>query len=982
LAKVIYPIEIRPYFTSSYYTASISQSITRVDDGAGARGVILQADSTTVTYNGDGNIVEPSGDITLTATSFNTTGSNYFFFYKDNSYIDTVYQNSTIVTKTIPSSEFPAGGVTQTYRVELHDGNNNIAVAPNAASSITVIGVQDGVPGYQAIVTNQNASATVDVYENLTFDNTSTEIEAYKGQTKLTAVPGTFSFPTFDELGNIIPNGEYRVSIHSYPSDYIDISGSLVSGSILPVNEDGNAYLGPLDNWTNFRNPDLTPNSSSANIVFRVDFEDGRDSALVRQNLSVQYEGNVGPGLIMRGEWTGELDYIFDIQAKRRDAVFREISGDVHYWATTIDLADAGSPPFTYQPIYTGAEQPGDIDVNGWQYLGVQDFFVAAKLAIFEESFVKNTINVGNNPGNEFANIVLAGGRVDPYIAIAQNGTVGANADQTSTGVIGYDRAGIFMGVVSSSLEGKVPKFSLRNSAGTKYLRWTGENLEIQATNLSLNAAGDLSLTGTVNANNGAFSNDITVNGRLNASNMKFGIDVSGSNDGLFINNNNYWYTDGSFSVGGAGGTMVFSADNGSININDTFIVNQDGSLNATAGTFSGNIISSNADIGGWTVGEKQIASKGGNIIFTGAVGEESIVVKDTDGVAKLSVDTITSLPSLTGGSTFGPNSGTNASSLFYQNLNYQTYSSQLQTEDLYNAVATFNCGADGDYDVNFTTSPVASSVLSAAAGWNGSYATITLFAQIYNNTDSQVIFQSQVGTLTVIDDYPYGGTSGTAITGTISRSGRVAMVSGKQYIFRYYTRISLVSYGTFGSVGYTYSEAQRLSLDYTVSAIVSRVGTFINGGGFQTLKDGNTYLRFNGGLTNTLYDVGAVNGFNTMAVRTDIGGGLGVDEIWTPGNSIPATSITTGNTSGYARLTNGMVIQFGRYSAGGAGATPTITFPLTFTKVYSASVHTNRGSAGSSGYNHIDTLSTSNMKVVVDSSDGANWWMAIGYVE
>jgi hypothetical protein len=486
IAKITYPIEIRPYFTSSFYTASISQSIFRQDAAKAARGLTLIADTTVVTYNGDGNIVSPEGDITLTATAFNTTGSGNinFYFFKDDSFIDVVNQNSTQVNFSVPSSEFPAGGEIQTYRVELHDGNANFSATPEAIASTTITGVQDGVTNYQAVVTNQNGFALYKVGGDLVFDNTSTTIEAYKGTEKLTHV-SSYSFPDFDELGNIIPNGEYQVRIHSF-SSHLDLAGTLVSQSLLTTNGVGEAFMGVLDDWLYpIDETTLEPLSGSGTIVFRVDFEDGRESVLVQQNLSVQYEGNIGPGIIMRGIYDPTLDYQFDVPRKRRDAVIFPDpvgvggNGETYYWAT---LQPSG-------PGFGGAEPPPTIvgdpsedprDANDyWEYLGKQEFFVAAKIAIFDESFVKNTINVGNNPGNEFANIVLAGGRVDPYIALGQTGTVGSSGDQISTGVIGYDRPGIFMGIVSSSLESKIPKLSLRNASGTNSLLWDGENLII-----------------------------------------------------------------------------------------------------------------------------------------------------------------------------------------------------------------------------------------------------------------------------------------------------------------------------------------------------------------------------------------------------------------------------------------------------------------------------------------------------------------------
>lgn len=483
IGRITYPIAIRPFFTSSQYITFISQSVFRQDRGKASRGLTLTADTNTVTYDGNGNLSAPSGDITLTATAFNTTGSGNinFYFFKDDSLFDIVNQNSSTVTKAVPSSEFPAGGVIQTYRVELHDGNADAAAIPDAIASTTINGVGDGVPNYQAIVNNQNGFALYKVGGDLVFDNTSTTIEAYKGNEKLTHV-SSYSFPTFDDLGNVIPNGEYQVTIHSF-SAHLDLAGSLASQSLLTTNGSGEAFMDVLDDWTDpVDTTTLEPENGTGTIVFRVDFEDGRESALVQQNLSVQYEGNIGPGIIMRGVYTSSLNYQFDVPRKRRDAVIfpdptgPSGDGSTYYWAT-LQPSGPGFGGAQAPPTIVGEPSEDPRDANAyWEYLGKEEFFVAAKMAIFEESFVKNTINVGNNPGNEFANIVIAGGRTDPFIAIGQSGTLGTSGDQTNTGVIGYNRPGIFLGMSEDATE---PRLSLRNDSLTNALLWDGSNLII-----------------------------------------------------------------------------------------------------------------------------------------------------------------------------------------------------------------------------------------------------------------------------------------------------------------------------------------------------------------------------------------------------------------------------------------------------------------------------------------------------------------------
>jgi hypothetical protein len=592
---VTYPLEIRPFLTSSFFTQSVSQSFTRVSEGSAARSVSLEASSNIVNYNGDGNVISPEGDIVLTATAFNTSGSVFFTFYKngvDQSGI--IFENSNIVNFFIGAGDAVFPGETATWKVEVRDGFSDLSLPPSSQTAITITGIQSAKESYNAQLSRENSSPFFDVFANLSFDNTSTEIIVTKGVNQLTAST-SYPLPQFDSLGNPIPNSRYITTIASIPT-YIsasDASGNrLFSGSIVPpVN--GVATTGNLLGWDGAIDVNERPQSSSAEIVYKIDVEDGKAVFFKTQSFAIQYEGNIGPGIVMRGEWTGSLDYIFDVPNKRRDAVFREINGDVHYWATTATLVKLQSPPpFTNEPFYDVSIEVGDVDDNGWQYLGIEDLFVAAKIAIFEESFVKNTINVGNNPGSEFANIVIAGGRVDPYIAVGQNGTVGPSGDQTTQGVIGYDSPGIFMGTFDSS-GNKTPRFSLVTSGsglGRSFL-WNGETLAINAGNLQLTEAGNLTVTGTINANAGNFTNTVNVGSGSITGSLLVGTDttkitITGTNDpssskifagvGIWNNTDTGFYMDasGRFSLKNAlnwdGNTLNIS---GNINITggDTF---------------------------------------------------------------------------------------------------------------------------------------------------------------------------------------------------------------------------------------------------------------------------------------------------------------------------------------------------------------------------------------------------------------------------
>jgi hypothetical protein len=577
--SVEYAIEVRPFLTSSFFTQTLSQPYLKVLEGDGARSVTLRATSNIVNYNGDGNVISPEGDIELTADVFGTTGSVYYQFFRDGIPFSNIQLSNEY---EIGSGDAASIGETVVWSVQIRDGSPTSEV--RAVGSTTIAGVQGGSDSYNVQLSNPNSSGFVNVGGEVSFDNTSTEILASKGANQLTAST-SYPLPQFDQYGNEIPNGRYIVTINSIPS-YITASNAfgqvLVSGSVVsPVN--GVATMGNLLGWANFRDSNLNPLSSSAEIVYKIDVESGRGVFFKTQSLNLQYEGNIGPGLIMRGVWDSSINYIFDVPAKRRDAViFPGNINETYYWAALTSSLN--------QLPYTGSGEPPVGTKNQyWEYLGKEEFFVAAKLAIFEESFVKNTINVGNNPGNAFANIVLAGGRVDPYIAVGQNGTVGLSGVQSGLGVIGYDKPGVWMGIVSSSADPKTSRFSLKNGAETRFFRWDGSNLQINAGNLVLDNAGNLSVTGTINATAGNFSGNITSTATISGGTISGGT-ISG----------------GTISIGS--GNSIFKATTDGISLgNNTFSlapfrVTPDGILSATNATISGTVNADAGSIGGWTI--------------------------------------------------------------------------------------------------------------------------------------------------------------------------------------------------------------------------------------------------------------------------------------------------------------------------------------------------------------------------------------------
>jgi hypothetical protein len=351
------------------------------------------------------------------------------------------------------------------YRIDIENGRQNLFKTQSISVQYNSFG------SYVGLLSNENTAVVYKVSGQLTTDGTGTTIRAFRGDDELSHVT-SFTGGQTDAFGNTGYKDQYKVSIYSV-SAHLDLAGSLVAGSTLSGDP---ASIGDLDGWS------FPETNQKGEVVYQIEVE-GRDTIYKAQSFSVVFEGNTGPGIVMRGQWNEYTDYIGEVETAdfRRDAVIYPdpsgSSGITHYF-----MAISGSGPGTFdgQSNLVGPQEPPspNNDTAYWKYLGEQDFFVAAKLAIFEESFVKNTINVGNNPGSSFANIVLAGGRTDPYIALGQSGTVGVSGDQTSPGVIGYDRPGIFMGMYGTAGT-SFAVFSLKGQSGTNVMKWDGENLII-----------------------------------------------------------------------------------------------------------------------------------------------------------------------------------------------------------------------------------------------------------------------------------------------------------------------------------------------------------------------------------------------------------------------------------------------------------------------------------------------------------------------
>jgi hypothetical protein len=128
---------------------------------------------------------------------------------------------------------------------------------------------------------------------------------------------------------------------------------------------------------------------------------------------------------------------------------------------------------------------------------------------------------------------------------------------------------------------------------------------------MSYSSAGGLVVTGDINATGGTFTGYVT------GGTARFGANVDSTNDGIWIDANNYWYDTGSFKVGDGSESMSYSSAGGLVVTGEI-----------SAGTFSGSISSTATITGGSFVTTGNVGSFTGNAltITGGAISADKVI--------------------------------------------------------------------------------------------------------------------------------------------------------------------------------------------------------------------------------------------------------------------------------------------------------------------------------------------------------------------
>ena len=720
---------------------------------------------------------------------------------------------------------------------------------------------------YVANLTNENSSAVYRVSGQFTITNTGTGIRVYRGDQELSNKPAGWGETKLDSYGVTGYPNQVRISIYS-KSSHLTLANGWLPGSYVT------GVPAQMPNITAWSSPETNPN---AEIVYQIECE-GRQTLYKTQSLSVQYEGSTGPGIVMRGEWNDSTDYSGSVETNnyRRDAVIYGTSPTTYY------AAISGSGPTTYNKngVSVGYHEPtGDKTDNAWwQYLGEQDFFVAAKIAIFDESFVKNTINIGNNVGSAFANIVLNGGRVDPYMAIGQYANVG------------YGNSGIFLGIFDETGGVYSNRFSLVNSDDSRHLKWNGSSLQIKGdiTITGGNAATQAGVSGSVAAGvstaiSTAGSNATTAlnifSGSLGAmaaiSSIEAGSPITYIGAGAIVTNmvatnlitsTNYSASVEAFPYSDTG--TFISLANGTITT-PGFALKSDGTA-----FFKGVLNSSEATFGAWTLNAQAFYITANSRIRLDAA-QESIQVKDVNNAVRFTANTELSLPNPAGvqATDGSPNAsgGTNVPLLITPTAADVVDEISLNGDNtffytgLYHELGRFRASANGgQHNVTYTWNPTSAYTSGRVSAAGVAYANLGVSLVITPDGTNDIV---AYGTST--SAYAYGsmynegdiyGTSfggggyyyATSQTSTLS-DPKIFTVSSNLTANTYY-KVKLLVYYTVESddtSGAPYYESSDANVVFKEAGASDRVrveavsaGTIVNGGGFQTAAGAGKYLR------------------------------------------------------------------------------------------------------------------------------------------
>jgi hypothetical protein len=474
-------------YSSTFITNSFSASISstfgltaNTFNGTNYSINALSADSGSLTLlvkykDGGGTIISSSKQITYSKVKKSAPLLNFVIGNNNQTVTakSTGEQVDVFLTASFTVNEVYNGVTTQkTFTPTSITATNNYIAGSSTATTLSLPNMADGTNSVDISITGSvvdSENTTRSVFGNISLSKTKKAVPSVV----VTATPqaqsvlankagvqtGTLSNVTIAAL-----EGSTNVFTSMVITSTAGFSSlPTVSGAILTMTSAVmNAAEGSVTLTVTHTDSEGTTGQTKTIIVRATKVPTGADGADGGDGTNGT-NGVTGPGVVHTGLWESGRTYQFSDGLTdgtgRRDTVLWSSNGnapyDTYYATTRQHLSATGN-------VANGS--PNQAAQTGWLSLGTQDFFVAAKIGLFEDSYVQSTLNIGttDNGGLSTANITLAGGTANPYFSLGQS----------PVGV--YSANGIFIGRDSDDAY----KMSLKGDSGS--LLWDGTTLNVE----------------------------------------------------------------------------------------------------------------------------------------------------------------------------------------------------------------------------------------------------------------------------------------------------------------------------------------------------------------------------------------------------------------------------------------------------------------------------------------------------------------------
>ena len=450
-------------------------------------------------------------------------------------------------------------------------------------------------------------------------------------------------------------------------------------------------------------------------------------------------------------------------------------------------------------------------------------------------------------------------------------------------------------------LDGPNSRFAVGNAGGS-YIRFnhTEDKIEINTDNFDIDSSGNVTVTGTVNANAGNFTSTVTIGDGSTTGTLEVGtgdssIKIDGTNSTsttkIYAGAGNFNNTD----------TGFFIDAQGRFSLRDKLTVNTAGELG-----LSGSVNSTNGKIGGWTISDTAITSPNdvlsldssqGALEVYNSSGELDLVVRS----GSLSPNSADSEPFSKGTTTNINGGGTGDTPYSITNANVSSFDGVYR----YYQIESFELDEIGSY----TAQAVNISTTSNANIDDVGTVTLLPLNPTYKVKIGYIITTGRTNNTT-----PSGTTLYDKVIEEVNwESGNVSLTATNTSNL---TINNLVAGTTYYAFAYLYTEGQLATSNTGTIQIRPKINAFsesfaknvdiveLTGGGIQIASSNTRYVRFPQ---------------VTSGRNVEIGGGIEVTQTGTNSGDGLRRYASTGGTY-WDHWINGNNLLLWRYNGGGNG--------------------------------------------------------------